>query len=89
LTALHYAAKNNNENVATDLLTFGANPDAQNVFGKTPLHLVARHGHNSIITFLLKHAADASLTNKQGKTARDYAGSKSTTNIFTTPSIVE
>jgi ankyrin repeat protein len=59
LTALHWAALNDNQEIAELVLyAGGAVKPLTRVGGYTPLHLAARAGHTSIVTTLLEAGAD-------------------------------
>lgn len=44
--------------IATTLLEYGAEADAESKAGFTPLHLSAQEGHSDISSLLLEHKAD-------------------------------
>nr|WP_064591185.1 ankyrin repeat domain-containing protein [Orientia tsutsugamushi] len=61
-TALHYAIRAGNLEVASILLTHGANPNAQDIYGHTPLHSACSRDVQ-FIKLLLKHGADPNVQN--------------------------
>ncbi|GJJ78834.1 palmitoyltransferase ZDHHC13/17 [Entomortierella parvispora] len=74
VTALHWAAINNQIPVAKCLLDHGAEVDA--IGGEliaTPLHWCARNGHLNMTKLLLKHGADPMLQDSQGFNALHLA----------------
>jgi ankyrin repeat protein len=44
--------------IATTLLEYGAQADAESKAGFTPLHLSAQEGHSDMSSLLLEHQAD-------------------------------
>lgn len=50
--------------IATTLLEYGAQADAESKAGFTPLHLSAQEGHSDISSLLLEHKANANQTSK-------------------------
>ena len=74
LTALHWAALNNNREIVDLLLYAGATikPHTR-VGGYTPLHLAARSGHAEIARALLEAGADADEWTSTGVTAAHFA----------------
>jgi ankyrin repeat protein len=74
LTALHWAALNNNPEVVDLLLYAGATVrPLTRVGGYTPLHLAARAGHTEVVQALLKGGADANEWTATGVTALHFA----------------
>ena len=66
---LHYAARNNHEEICQMLLTKGANPNIYTYSGKsTPLHRAAYMGHLNIVKLLLKYKADLDCQDSDGLT---------------------
>jgi len=68
-TALHYAARNRQEESCKLLLEKRANPNAQTPGGATPLHRAAFIGNVNIVSLLLRYKADATIQDSDGKTA--------------------
>jgi ankyrin repeat protein len=69
MTALHWAAMQNNAELAQILLYAGANVRATTrINGYTPLFLASQHGHAEVIDTLLKGGADARAISVTGST---------------------
>jgi ankyrin repeat protein len=67
MTALHWAAKNGQPEMAGVLLYAGANPDATTRLGGfTPLHMASKIGHVGVIKALLEQGADAEASTSTG-----------------------
>ncbi|MDX1395254.1 MAG: ankyrin repeat domain-containing protein [Gemmatimonadota bacterium] len=77
MTALHWAARRGDVELADMLLFAGANVEAVTRIGQyTPLHLGARAGNAQLVTRLLEEGADpAAVTSKSGATALHLAAS--------------
>ncbi|MCA1790038.1 MAG: ankyrin repeat domain-containing protein, partial [Thioalkalivibrio sp.] len=74
LTALHWAALNDSQEIVDVLLYAGANMEPlTRVGGYTPLHLAARSGHAAVVRSLLEHGADADRWTSTGVTALHFA----------------
>ena len=56
-TPLHYAARYGHVDVVTDLLAFGAPPNAADKEGQTPLDLAAGRGQKEVVEVLKKYGA--------------------------------
>jgi ankyrin len=56
---LHIAAKQNQIDIATALLEYGAEVNGQSRQGYTPIHLAADQGHTDMVALLISHSADA------------------------------
>jgi len=67
-TALHYAARNRNIELADLLLSAGANANAANRYNITPLSLACDNGDAAMVARLLKAGADANQVSEQGQT---------------------
>ncbi|XP_062421484.1 ankyrin repeat domain-containing protein SOWAHA isoform X2 [Pungitius pungitius] len=66
-TALHWAAKHGNEDMATLVANAGADVNTKSVSGYTPLHIAALHGHRNILDLLI-------VTYGARENLRDYSG---------------
>ena len=69
LTALHYAADNDDPSVVEVLLKNGANIDARAELGDTPLIVAAMGKKPKNIMLLLDYGANAAITDSEGRTA--------------------
>ena len=69
MTALHWAARNNDLASARLLLRAGANTKATTRYGVTPLALAAQNGSAQMLDLLLKGGADANAALPEGETA--------------------
>lgn len=49
------------------LLSFGAHPDVQDMWGRTPIMLAAELGEDEILSLLLQSQPDMKLVDKEGK----------------------
>lgn len=63
-TPLHIAAKQNQMEVASSLLQYGASANAESVQGVTPLHLASQEGHTDMVALLFSKQANGNLGNK-------------------------
>ncbi|XP_055375546.1 ankyrin repeat domain-containing protein 39 [Condylostylus longicornis] len=69
-TALHYAARNNNEEICKMLIVEGqANVNAVTKGGVTPLHRASMMGHLNIVKLLIQNKADLLIQDEDGQTA--------------------
>ncbi len=74
MTALHWAAMNDEPTLAAVLLQAGANPRAATRVGAyTPLLLAAKLGHRGVVEALLKGGADPATKTDNGTTALMFA----------------
>lgn len=74
MTALHWAASNNDVDVARTLLYAGATVRAKTRLGAyTPLHLASRGGHAEVVRLILEAGADPDAYTTTGVTAMHFA----------------
>ncbi|XP_029012659.1 ankyrin repeat domain-containing protein SOWAHD [Betta splendens] len=66
-TALHWAAKHGNRDMAALVADAGADVNSKSVSGYTPLHIAALHGHRHIVDLLID-------TYGAKENLRDYSG---------------
>ncbi|XP_068588808.1 ankyrin repeat domain-containing protein SOWAHC [Cebidichthys violaceus] len=66
-TALHWAAKHGNKDMAALVADAGADVNTKSVSGYTPLHIAALHGHQHILDLLI-------VTYGAKENLRDYSG---------------
>jgi ankyrin repeat protein len=74
--SLHTAASNGCEAAVDALVRFGADVNAQSMFG-APLHLAAWHNQARLVHKLLKYGADITVRNANGLNPRDVARARS------------
>uniref|UniRef100_A0A8C0H4R2 Ankyrin-1 n=1 Tax=Chelonoidis abingdonii TaxID=106734 RepID=A0A8C0H4R2_CHEAB len=67
-TPLHIAAKQNQLEMASSLLQYGASANAESMQGVMPLHLAAQEGHADMAVLLISKQANGNLGNKSGLT---------------------
>uniref|UniRef100_A0A8C9YYU4 Uncharacterized protein n=1 Tax=Sander lucioperca TaxID=283035 RepID=A0A8C9YYU4_SANLU len=67
VTALHWAAKHGNKDMASLVANAGADVNTKSVSGYTPLHIAALHGHRHILDLLI-------VTYGAKENLRDYSG---------------
>ncbi|HEX6992785.1 MAG TPA: ankyrin repeat domain-containing protein [Gammaproteobacteria bacterium] len=67
-TALHWASRNDDVELATKLVEAGADPSARNRYGVTPLYLAAVNGSATMIRLLLDAGADPNEVGNDGET---------------------
>ena len=68
-TPLHYAANEGNQALCSQLLTAGADPDAQDDNGWTPLHFAAQANSATVTEALIEAGANVELQDSFGNTA--------------------
>jgi ankyrin repeat protein len=84
VTALHWAATRGDADMASMLLTAGANHRATTRFGGyQPLHVAAERGHAAVVRALVKAGADANATTLQGTTPLMLAAQAGDTDTLT------
>ena len=73
--ALHYAARDQKQEIVDVLLKHGADVDPVDVFGNTPLWrcLMNRLPNHAVVRMLLAHGADPDRKNKNGASPKDVA----------------
>lgn len=67
-TALHWAARNDDLELAARLLAAGADPSARNRYEVTPLYLAAVNGSAGMLSLLLDAGADPNEVGSEGET---------------------
>uniref|UniRef100_A0A8D3BWH7 SOWAHA-C winged helix-turn-helix domain-containing protein n=1 Tax=Scophthalmus maximus TaxID=52904 RepID=A0A8D3BWH7_SCOMX len=73
VTALHWAAKHGNGDMATLVVNAGADVNTKSVSGYTPLHIAALHGHRHILDLLIEtYGAKEDLRDYSGHLAGHY-----------------
>ncbi|XP_040913463.1 ankyrin repeat domain-containing protein SOWAHA [Toxotes jaculatrix] len=76
-TALHWAAKHGNEDMATLVVNAGADVNTKSHGGYTPLHIAALHGHQRILDLLIgTYGAKENLRDYSGHLACHYLNRK-------------
>jgi uncharacterized protein len=73
---LHSAVASDNLELVAMLLEHHADPNAQQVGGRTPLQSAARRGHKDMVEALLKSGAKLDIVAESGKTARELAANE-------------
>uniref|UniRef100_I3KIB9 SOWAHA-C winged helix-turn-helix domain-containing protein n=1 Tax=Oreochromis niloticus TaxID=8128 RepID=I3KIB9_ORENI len=77
VTALHWAAKHGNEEMATLVVNAGGDVNIKSVSGYTPLHIAALHGHRHILDLLVgTYGAKENLRDYSGHLACHYLNIK-------------
>ena len=66
-TALHWAARTDDAEIAAALMRAGATANVANRYGITPLFLAATNGNAAIVEALLKSGADANAALPEGR----------------------
>ena len=67
-TALHFASRHGRKAVVKQLLSAGADLNAQDGRGRTPLSEAAYEGHAAVVRLLLEGGADADRADNAGET---------------------
>ena len=67
--------------IATTLLEYGAQTNAESKAGFTPLHLSAQEGHTDMSTLLIEHQADANYEAKNGLTPLHLCAQEDRVNV--------
>ncbi|KAH1181898.1 hypothetical protein KIL84_009652 [Mauremys mutica] len=74
-TALHWAAKHGQEDLASLLVAAGADVNSRS--GYTPLHIAALHGHRQVMELLVRsYGAKQNVRDYSGHLARHYLGAE-------------
>ncbi|GFS92088.1 ankyrin-3 [Nephila pilipes] len=73
MTPLHAAVLHDHWETAQILLLKGANPNAQNQYGRTPLHYAAERGNLDLVECLLDENADIFIKDCENKTVIELA----------------
>ena len=71
-TALHHAARNGDLEIAEQLVSCGADPNAMSDHGHFPLYCAAGHGHVETTRYLLENGADLGAKLSDGKTVPEW-----------------
>ncbi|XP_039355077.1 ankyrin repeat domain-containing protein SOWAHC-like isoform X8 [Mauremys reevesii] len=76
-TALHWAAKHGQEDLASLLVAAGADVNSRSQGGYTPLHIAALHGHRQVMELLVRsYGAKQNVRDYSGHLARHYLGAE-------------
>ncbi|XP_026223423.1 ankyrin repeat domain-containing protein SOWAHA [Anabas testudineus] len=76
-TALHWAAKHGNKDMATLVANAGADVNTKSHGGYTPLHIAALHGHQHILDLLIgTYGAKVNVRDYSGRLAFHYLNMK-------------
>ncbi|NXO23312.1 ANK2 protein, partial [Cisticola juncidis] len=80
-TPLHIAAKKNQMQIATTLLSYGAETNILTKQGVTPLHLASQEGHTDMVTLLLEKGSNIHVATKAGLTSLHLAAQEDKVNV--------
>ena len=83
LTALHFAARHNEPEIAELLISVGAQVNARDPKGATPLHYASQKGGEEMIQVLLSAGADRNVKNKAGQTPVQIAKTPDVAKLLT------
>lgn len=81
VTALMAVSYNGNASMASLLLKYGADPDIQDMNGKTALIIACRRGHDRIAKMLIMNGANPNIGMEDGVTPLMFASRRSYYNI--------
>ncbi|XP_062501519.1 fibronectin type 3 and ankyrin repeat domains protein 1-like [Corticium candelabrum] len=79
---LRAAAVNGHVGVADVLLTYGADIEAKDMYGRTSLMLASLNGHSEFVKVLLDHGANKTVENQYGANAVQFAESFQRTGVL-------
>jgi len=85
LRPLHYAAYENDVDVAEVLIAGGADVNATDDLGYTPLHIATRHGHVEAARCLLDHGAAVNHGLRRQRLRKSVIGARCTLVAFREP----
>eukprot|EP00040_Diaphanoeca_grandis_P014122 m.71496 g.71496 ORF g.71496 m.71496 type:complete len:293 (+) comp24355_c0_seq1:125-1003(+) len=72
-TPLHVAAQNGFDELAIELIRYGANVERKDDVNRTPLHLAATSGNAKVVRVLLDHRACINVKDSIGRSPLNYA----------------
>jgi hypothetical protein len=81
-TALHIAAKYDDEEIALELITRGADINAKTHQGQTPVFLAALHNCEKMVKLLIDHCAGTDIKTNLGQRPVDVAKNESIKNML-------
>ncbi len=70
---IHKAAFEGDADCVKKLLEQGVDPNAKDVYGRTPLHLAVHAGHRGVVKLLLDYGADPDARDAAGQTPLHWA----------------
>ncbi|XP_071572809.1 uncharacterized protein [Temnothorax nylanderi] len=82
-TLLHYAAENDQLEVAKYLIAQGADVNAEDVNGLTPMHIAANFGYKDFIKVLLKNGAVYNAVDNSDEKPLEYSNDNDIINLLT------